>query len=302
MGFFDWFWYFPGICDETGVWFEHINNAGSLICAQSCGLKSVLKTTQMSQTASWESLLIPANVCSDNSKQKVEWGKDNIFDWEHNRSPGISCFFRVLWPSRDVREKRNDRGTSGNSYQPGWNMQQPAGCFYVLCSGLILAPREGTDLGENFNGHMVQPCQTLCRGIWQHMGTSGCLATSSLALRPGTNTWYPVGRGLYHLCQLSIKAFAEEMFPKFPSPFRFCAVYWTTARCSHQYGKLCVYLSLLHHCSHSACFCVCAISQWTVPTLVFDVPGTGKLLVYSVGMEMPGTYTPFLSFLKAWGM
>lgn len=37
-------------------------------------------------------------------------------------------------------------------------------------------------------------------------------------------------------------------------------------------------LSLLHHCSHSACFRVCTISRQTVPPLVFDVPGTGKLL------------------------
>lgn len=51
-----------------------------------------------------------------------------------------------------------------------------------------------------------------------------------------------------------------------------------TVRCSHRYGKPWMVLSQLHHCSHSACFHVCTISQQTVPTLVFDVPGTGKLL------------------------
>lgn len=39
-------------------------------------------------------------------------------------------------------KKNYVRGTSGNSYQLGWNMRKAAGCFYVLCSGLIPAPRE----------------------------------------------------------------------------------------------------------------------------------------------------------------
>lgn len=134
------------------------------------------------------------------------------------------------------------------------------GVFCALCSGLIPAAREETDLGENFSVHMVQPCQTLCCGIWQHTGTSGCLATSSLALRSGTDTWYPVGRGLHHLCQLSVKARAGEMSPKFYSQDRlsFClSTSWircslldlsATVHCTHHCGKLWKALSLLHHC------------------------------------------------------
>lgn len=176
------------------------------------------------------------------------------------------------------------------------------GVFYVFMrSGLLPAIREGTDLGENFYRHMVQPRQTLCCGIWQHTGTSGCLATSSLALRPGTDTWYPVGSGLHHLCQLSLKAHTELMSPKFYSQHCLSFCFHTQILYSQRVNWM-LFLSLLHHCSRSARFHVCAIPRPTVRTLVFDAPGTRKLPVYSVGVETLGTDKASLSFLKARGM
>lgn len=130
-------------------------------------------------------------------------------------------------------------------------MQKAAGCFYVLCSGLIPNPWEGTALGENFNGHMVQLYQNLCCCIWQHTGTNGCLATNSPALRPGANTWYPAGRGLSHLCQLSVKAYTLDAFNPSTSLFTFCM--------------------LLLLCHFSVCSYIC-----------FDVKEMGTSLVYSV--------------------
>lgn len=143
---------------------------------------------------------------------------------------------------------------------------------------------------------------TISKGIWCSPvrlfavafdgtpGTSGCLATSSLSPRPGTDTWCPVGRGLRHLRQLSVKAHTEAVSRSFipntafhsgfpPPKILYSLLDPSPAvRRSHQYGKPWMVLSLLHHCSHSACFRVCTISRQTVPPLVFDVPGTGKLL------------------------
>lgn len=65
-----------------------------------------------------------------------------------------------------------------------------------------------------------------------------------------------------------------------------------TVSCSHQYGKLWMFLSLLHHCSHSA------FLNKVFLHFLFYVPVMRKLLVYSVGMERPGTYQTSLSFLK----
>lgn len=240
----------------------------------------------MSQTASWESLLIPASVCSNNSKQKVEWEKitslsENITDLQTNHAQN-AVFSWVLWQSKEARVRRQncDTGTSGNSDQPGWNMQQAAGCFYVLCSGLIPAPREGTDLGENFNRHMVQARQTLCCGIWQHTGTSGCLATSSLALRPGTDTWYPVGIGLHHLRQLSVKDYQGDLpkvlFPTspfhLPDPVQFtlCSLLTSVWKTMDVFKPV---TSLFRFR-----FCVCAISQQRVPTLILMCQEWGNCL------------------------
>lgn len=61
-----------------------------------------------------------------------------------------------------MRRINYDKGRGGDYHQPVWNMQQAAECFCVFIrSGLLPAIREGTDLGENFNRHMVQPRQTL---------------------------------------------------------------------------------------------------------------------------------------------
>lgn len=123
-----------------------------------------------------------------------------------------------------------------NEWKSEYCLWRPAGCFDCFYMFWLDSTRQGTDLGDNFKRHMVQPCQTLCCGIWRHTGTSGCLATSSLSPRPGTDTWCPVGRGLQHLRQLSVKAHTEAVSRSFipntafhsgfPPP-RFCTVYWT---------------------------------------------------------------------------
>lgn len=138
--------------------------------------------------------------------------------------------------------------------------------FFLRRSGSIPQEREQIRV-KTSKGICRKPCQVLFCAIWRHTGTSGCLATSSLAPRPGTGTWCPVGRGLRHLCQLSVKAHTEAMSRSWiPSSqlsrFLFSQFMGHSFHRSHQRGKHWTVLSLLRHCSHSACFLCLHQETW----------------------------------------